>query len=78
MAWLEDVTRHLAARSGIDADALALSAEDAQTLLDIAGYAAHETGERTNAPLLCHVLGRAVGHGASLPDLDAAVREYRA
>jgi hypothetical protein len=78
MAWLEDVTRHVAARSGIDADALLVTDVDAQTLLDLAGYAAHETGERTNAPLLCHVLGRAVAAGASLADLDAAVRDYRA
>ena len=78
MAWLEDVTRHVAARVGVDAATLIVSDDDAQTLLDLAGYAAHETGERTNAPLLCHVLGRAVASGASLADLDAAVREYRA
>jgi hypothetical protein len=78
MAWLENVTQHLAARTGLDAGMLSVSADDAQTLLDVAGFAAHETGERTNAPLLCHVLGRAVAAGASLADLDAAVREFRA
>jgi hypothetical protein len=78
MAWLDDVTRHLAQRTGIDTAALALSDEDAQTLLDVAGYAAHHTGERTNAPLLCHVLGRAVAAGVPLADLDAAVRELDA
>jgi len=78
MAWLEDVTRHIAARTGIDEQSLAVSDRDAQVLLDLAGYAAHETGERTNAPLLCHVVGRAVARGASLADLDAAVREYHA
>jgi hypothetical protein len=77
MPWLEDVTRHLATRTGTDAGALTVSDDDAQTLLDLAGYAAHETGERTNAPLLCHVLGRAVAAGASLADLDVAVREFR-
>jgi hypothetical protein len=77
MAWLEEVTRHVAARTGIDEQLLAVSDDDAQLLLDLAGYAAHETGERTNAPLVCHVVGRAVAHGASLADLDAAVREYR-
>jgi hypothetical protein len=78
MAWLEDVTRHIAARTGIDEQSLAVSDGDAQLLLDLAGYAAHETGDRTNAPLLCHVVGRAVARGASLADLDAAVREYHA
>jgi hypothetical protein len=77
MAWLDDVAAHVATRAGIDPAALALSEDDKQTLLDLAGFAAHETGERTNAPLLCHVLGRAVAAGASLADLDAAVREYR-
>jgi hypothetical protein len=78
MAWLDDVTRHVANRTGVDAASLALSDDDAQRLLDLAGYAAHETGERTNAPLLCHVLGRAVAAGASLDALDAAVRDFRA
>jgi hypothetical protein len=77
MTWIEGVARHVAARTAIDADTLVVSPDDAETLLDLAGYAAHETGERTNAPLLCHVLGRAVAAGASLADLDAIVREYR-
>ena len=78
MTWLSELTQHIAARCGVDASALALTDDDAQTLLDLAGYAAHETGERTNAPLLCHVLGRAVAAGVPLDTLDAAVREYRA
>ena len=76
MSWLEDVTHHVAARTGLDAGALAVSDDDAQVLLDLAGFAAHETGERTNAPLLCHVLGRAVASGVSLADLDTAVRSF--
>jgi Domain of unknown function (DUF6457) len=78
MAWLDEVTQHIAAQTGLDASALRISDDDAQLLLDLAGHAAHSTGERTNAPLLCHVLGRAVASGASLSDLDAAVREFRA
>jgi hypothetical protein len=77
MAWLEGLTRHLASQTGIDEAALSISEADAQTLLDLAGFAAHETGERTNAPLLCHVLGRAVAAGVSLDTLDATVRGYR-
>jgi hypothetical protein len=78
MDWLEGVTRHVAQRAQLDAASLLLSDDDAQTLLDLAGHAAHATGERTNAPLLCHVLGRAVASGADLDDLAVAVREYRA
>lgn len=38
-----------------------LTADEASLLLDIAGHAAHESGARTNAPLLCYLLGRAQG-----------------
>lgn len=44
-------------------------------LLDLARIASHTSGERTNAPLLCYALGLAVGRGASLESLSAAVRE---
>ena len=47
----------------------------AETLLDLAGVAAHTSGDRTNAPLLCHVLGRAVAGGA---DLDECARVVHA
>ena len=77
MAWLEGMARHLASQTGIDEATLTVSDADAQLLLDLAGFAAHETGERTNAPLLCHVLGRAVAAGVPLDTLDAAVRGYR-
>jgi hypothetical protein len=77
MTWIEGVAGHIAARTGLDAQALTVSDADVQTLLDLAGHAAHETGERTNAPLLCHILGRAVAAGVSLDDLDPIVREFR-
>jgi Domain of unknown function (DUF6457) len=38
-----------------------LSDDDVRGLLDIARTAAHESGDRTNAPLLCYLLGRAQG-----------------
>jgi Domain of unknown function (DUF6457) len=43
-----------------------LSAAEVRTLLDLARVAAHDSGERTNAPLVCYLLGIAVGRGASL------------
>ncbi len=75
MDWLTEMTLHLAQATGIDPAALLLDAGAAETLLDLAGRAAHATGQRTNAPLLCHVLGRAVAQGASLDDCARAVRE---
>jgi len=50
-----------------------LSPEDEQTLLDLARIAAHASGERTNAPLLCYLLGRVQGD-RPLDELAEAVR----
>ena len=50
----------LAARAealGLDA----LTPEEVSLLLNLAGDAAHESGARTNAPLLCYLVGRAQG-----------------
>ena len=72
-AWLTDARDAVAAASGMPASELELSNEDAATLLNLARIAAHDSGERTNAPLLCYLVGRAQG-GASLDDLADAVR----
>ena len=72
-AWLRDARDALAQAAGVPPEELELSDEDAATLLDLARIAAHDSGERTNAPLLCYLVGRAQG-GASLDDLADAVR----
>lgn len=74
MTWLDDLTSRIAAAHGLDAASIGLVDGDAETLLDLAGIAAHTTGERTNAPLLCHVLGRARALGVPLEDLARTVR----
>ncbi|HEY8029536.1 MAG TPA: DUF6457 domain-containing protein [Gaiellaceae bacterium] len=54
------------------ADALGvsgLSDADEQMLLDLARVAAHESGDRTNAPLLCYLLGRAGGELDALAEI---------
>ncbi len=38
-----------------------LAPEEISALLNLAGDAAHESGARTNAPLLCYLVGRAQG-----------------
>jgi hypothetical protein len=73
MTWISELTSRLADATGVDVDALAVSESDADTLLRLAAVAAHETGERTNAPILCHVLGRAVALGAPLDRLARVV-----
>ncbi len=72
-AWLTKARDALAAEADTPAHDLDLSDADVDTLLELARIAAHESGDRTNAPLLCYLVGRAQG----LQDLDtlaAAVR----
>ena len=59
------------------ADALGvdpLTEEEQKTLLDLARIAAHTSGDRTSAPLLCYLLGVAHGGGRSLDELAEIVR----
>lgn len=72
--WLDTRADALAEGTGIDRAALELSPEEIESLLDLAGHAAHESGARTNAPLLCYLLGRARAGAASLDELDQIVR----
>jgi hypothetical protein len=72
-AWLTDARAAVAAAAGVTPGELELSDEDAAVLLDLARIAAHNSGERTNAPLLCYLVGRAQG-SASLDTLSDAVR----
>ncbi|MGH3001743.1 MAG: DUF6457 domain-containing protein [Gaiellaceae bacterium] len=65
-AWLRTVSDAI----GGDAE---LTDEDTQTLLKIAKIAAHQSGDRTNAPLLCYLVGRLQGD-RSLDEILAAVR----
>jgi hypothetical protein len=72
-AWLSQRRDSIAEAAGVPADGLEISDSDAATLLDLARIAAHESGERINAPLLCYLVGRAEG-AASLDELAEAVR----
>lgn len=75
MSWLQEVTGKVASACGLDASTLAVAPSEARELLEIARIASHTSGDRTNAPLLCYVLGRAREQGASLEDMSRAVRE---
>jgi hypothetical protein len=72
--WLEAASRALAAEAGIEAAELELTEAEKLELLDLARIAAHESGERTNAPLLCYLVGVAARTGAGVEQLAAAVR----
>lgn len=73
--WLEGARGKLAEAVGEAASGYDLTRAQMDELLELARVAAHESGERTNAPLLCYLVGLAHGrHGGELSDLvDAAV-----
>jgi Domain of unknown function (DUF6457) len=72
-SWLTKARNALAAETGVEPAELELSAADEDALLDLARIAAHVSGERTNAPLLCYLVGRAQG-SRPLDELAETVR----
>jgi hypothetical protein len=73
-AWLRQARDALAEAAGVPPEELELDDEQTRTLLDLARIAAHDSGERTNAPLLCYLVGRAERDGVDLDALADAVR----
>ena len=72
--WLKAARDKLAAETGDARDVYELSQDDVDDLLELARVAAHESGERINAPLVCYLVGLARGrHGPALEDLVDAV-----
>jgi hypothetical protein len=71
--WLSEAREALAKAAGVPPEDLELDAEQTRTLLDLARIAAHDSGERTNAPLLCYLVGLAQ-RGADLETLADAVK----
>ena len=70
-AWLTAVRDAVAEATGIHAAELEIGEEATRgSCSNLARIAAHESGERINAPLLTYLAGIAVGRGA---DLDAVV-----
>jgi hypothetical protein len=72
-AWLSAARDRIAEAAEVPSSELELSADMEATLLDLARVAAHESGARTNAPLLCYLLGRA-GGSAGLEELAEAIK----
>jgi Domain of unknown function (DUF6457) len=58
--WLEQIADALGAAVG---EPVALEDNEADELLELASFAAHRSGARTNAPLLCYLVGRASACG---------------
>jgi len=72
--WLEQARDNLASECGDEPEVYTLEQKDIDELLDLARVAAHESGERINAPLVCYLVGLARGrHGTALDHLIDAV-----
>ena len=73
--WLREARGRLAEEAGQTPESLDLSQAEVDELLELARIAAHDSGERINAPLLCYLVGLARGRtGAELSALvDATV-----
>ena len=67
---MNDWLREAVAGLGGDVE---LSSEEMRILLDLAAYAAHESGNRVNAPLVCYLVGRLQGE-RDLDEVAEAVR----
>jgi hypothetical protein len=73
-AWLQSARDAIASAAGVPAAQLELAPGEVRTLLDLARVAAHDSGERTNAPLLCYLIGLAIGRsGVEFDAIAAAV-----
>ena len=70
-AWLAAAADRLATATGTPRSALELDGAAIEQLLALAADAAHESGTRTNAPLLCYLAGICVGRGAILSEIRA-------
>jgi hypothetical protein len=72
--WLSSVVDVIASSAGVPRESLDLSDAEVERLLDLARIAARESGARTNAPLICYLVGRSVAvSGKTLEEVAAAV-----
>jgi hypothetical protein len=76
MDWITDITMRIATETDVAPADLLVDADDRNTLLDLAGVAAHASGDRTNAPILCHVLGLAIARGATLEQCALVIGDF--
>jgi Domain of unknown function (DUF6457) len=72
--WLDDTRAGIGRSADLAPSELELTPNEERVLLDAARVAAHASGARTNAPLLCYLLGLARGRsGVDLEALTATV-----
>ncbi|MHB1509760.1 MAG: DUF6457 domain-containing protein [Acidimicrobiales bacterium] len=74
--WLDEARQRLAYAAGEASSVYDLSPAQAEALLNLAGAAAHESGDRKNAPLVAYLVGLAKGRNSSR-SFDELVRSIR-
>jgi hypothetical protein len=72
-SWLATARDTVADAAGVSPAELDLDQAAVDSLLELARIAAHESGDRRNAPLLCYLVGKA-GEGIDLESLARAIR----
>jgi hypothetical protein len=75
-AWLSRARDSIADQAAVAPQGLDLDQAAVDQLLDLARIAAHESGDRRNAPLLCYLVGRA-GPGVELESLAKRIGQIR-
>lgn len=70
--WLGHAAAELERATGSE---LSLTRDEIDALLRLASFAAHDSGAKLNAPLVCYLLGRATeASGMSVAELAGLVR----
>ena len=72
--WLGSACDRIAAATGLEPATLDLTDADTVALLELARAAAHESGDRRNAPLVCFLAGLALGRNADV-ELEVLARQ---
>jgi hypothetical protein len=73
-SWLTAAVDAVATTADVPRASLNLTDEEVEKVLELARIAARDSSQRTNAPLICYLVGLAVkASGKSLEDIAAAV-----
>ena len=72
--WLTRARDAIADAAGVPRGELEVDDATMTTLLDLARIAAHDGGDRRNAPIVTYLAGRAAERGGDVDAIAAAVR----
>jgi hypothetical protein len=72
--WLTRARDAIADAAGVPRGELEVEDDTTTTLLDLARVAAHDGGDRRNAPIVTYLAGRAAERGGDLGAIAAAIR----